>query len=212
MRFMHLMRDRLPARDRVDGRLGLVAAMVAALSVVAGCADLPPDQVYPDVRFTHVAPFELDSRGLEVITEYQPPLRDPHVEHLAPLSPEAALRQWAEDRIRPVGDTGAVRMTITDAAIVEERLATNEDFRSAFTTEQAGRFDATMAVTIALIDTRGIGRASVETTVKRGRTYPEGLNLHEREKVMFELVEALIKDFDRAMEANIRQYFARALQ
>jgi EAL domain-containing protein (putative c-di-GMP-specific phosphodiesterase class I) len=50
--------------------------------------------------------------------------------------------------------------------------------------------------------------ANSTARVTRSRTVLEDTSLAQREQIWFEITEALMKDFDREIEANIRQYMA----
>ena len=50
----------------------------------------------------------------------------------------------------------------------------------------------------------GKSRVTVETTVSRSQTVPENIPLVQREKVWFEMTEAIMSDLNAALEKQIR--------
>ncbi len=65
---------------------------------------------------------------------------------------------------------------------------------------------------IEILDERGIQKAFVKGEAKRTRTVPEGAPLAQRERVWFDLVEALMNDLNGALDRNIRVHFARYIR
>ena len=103
-------------------------------------------------------------------------------------------------------------LVINDASIVMTALKVNEDLKDRFTTEQVARYDARAEMLIEVLDARNLVRAHAGGVATRSRTVPEGLNMRERDQVLFELTEALIADLDRALEPNIERYLGGYLR
>lgn len=187
----------LPLLDRRTVLLGLSASALAA------CANPPPAPRFPQLTFSHLAPFRLDAATLDIVEAYTPGPND--VAQGMPLPPSVAARRWAGDRLVPAGNSGAIVFTITDATVAETGLERTRGVRGVVTTDQSERYDGRLAATI---DIRGVGgrsgRVSAEAT--RSRTVPENISLNDRDKVWFEITEALITDLDRELETAINQF------
>ncbi len=178
----------------------------AALAAVAGCQTTPPPQRLPDMTFANLAPYRLDVGQLEVVSEYVQPARPPHVEHVMPVSPEQAARRWAQDRLAPVGRTGAVRFIIKDASVVEVPLRTDKGFTGLFKEQQEARFDASLVTTLQVIDERGYPAISIDARANRSRTVPEGTKLVERDRIWYDMVEQMMQDVNSQFDVLIPQY------
>ncbi len=190
-----------------------VLGALLGLFLLGGCnTPPPPAPAYPEITFGHLEPYRFEVAKIEVVEEYRPPLDDPHVEHLAPVSPAAIMRRWVGDRIDTVGVLGTVRITITDARIVMIPLKVNESVKDRFTTEQAARYEASAAMLIEVLDERNIVRAHAGGEAGRSQTVPEGLNLRQRDQMLFELTEKLINDLNRVIEPNITRYLGGHLR
>lgn len=185
--------------------------MIAALALFAlsACETKPTVQKLPEISFADKRPITLNVGQLEIVPEYQSPGKRPNVEHLMPISPEAATVRWAQDRIRPMGRTGAARVLIKDARVVEVALKTDKSFTGMFKEEQAERYDAVLDVAIQILDDRHFPIADVLARATRSRTVPEGVSLNERDRVMIEVTDALIRDIDSQMEGLIKSYLSR---
>jgi hypothetical protein len=85
--------------------------------------------------------------------------------------------------------------------------------RGAFTTDQAQRYDLSLACSLEILDDRtNIRQAFASAASTRFRTVPEGISINEREKVWFDLVEASMNDINAEMERQIRANMARFLR
>ena len=199
----------------VGGRvqtLVLVVLSLAGFLLVSACESYPPNSVNRDVTFTHLKPYFLDVASLEIVNTYKSSYEDPYVEHLAPIPPSTAARQWATHLLQPVGKEGVVRVTISDAQIVGEALGVNQDFKSLFTTEQAVRYHARIEITIDILDERHISRAYASGEATTSNTVSEDASLAERDEILIELTETLLGTFNAAIAPQIEQFFAPYLR
>lgn len=187
-----------------------VAALAASLALSA-CEMAPAQQSQPELTFAHLQPFRLDVGRVELTSAYQMPMREPHVEHVMPLSPEAAVKRWVEDRLQPHGTTGAVRVVVRDARVVEVPLPVEKGLAGLFKKQQAERYDASLEVAMHVLDERNMPQSEIIARTQRSRTAPEGMTLNDREQMWFELVEGMITELDRQLSALIPQYFGTQL-
>jgi hypothetical protein len=182
--------------------------LVASAAILAGCETSPPPRpVFPDIRFTGKPPLRIDAAALDVERVFRSTLRTPHVEHLFPVSPEQAMEQWARDRLQPVGTTRRIRVRILDASVKEIELPRTPGLRGAFTTDQAQRYEATAELTVDLMGERGFPERSITAKAFRSRTVPENITPNDRERIWYELTEALMADLDAELEKQIRANF-----
>lgn len=189
--------------------LALVLALGLSMWLTA-CETPVKSQKLPDLTFTHLAPIKLNVSKINVVLYYQSPLKAPNVEHLFPTLPATAIKQWARDRLRAVGDSGEVQLVIVNASAVEKQLLQKKDFSSTFTRQQTKRYDATVEVRLRITSLLGQGTTLVHAT--RFATVREDATINKRERAWFDLTEALVRDFDAVMEENIRQHLGRWLR
>ena len=62
----------------------------------------------------------------------------------------------------------------------------------------------TINILVEIRDEVGNSRVTVETTVSRSQTVPENIPRVQREKVWFEMTEAIMSDLNAALEKQIR--------
>lgn len=193
-------------------RSSLAFAALLVLALGACSADPPARPIYPDLTYRHLPPIELLVGRVEVEDAYTPPLRAPNVEHEFPVSPAAAARRWVDDRIRAVGDKGTVKVTLREASVVEVALKKTEGLTGAVTTDQSERYDGTIVMEIEVRGPGGDKEAFVSATARRSRTVPEDITLNAREKVFFEMTEAMMNDLNAELERQINQHLGRYLR
>ncbi|MGB8275491.1 MAG: hypothetical protein WCF16_09525 [Alphaproteobacteria bacterium] len=194
-------------------RLSLVRPIAALiLLLVAGsCAQPPPRQKFADLTWSHVTPFKLNVARIEVVSEFKPTFKPPHVEHLFPIPPEKAVRQWIEDRLLAAGPSGVAKVIIKDASVTEAELPKVEDLKGYFTTEQGQRYDIVVDVVIEVYGDRGFKQAFATARSERSQTVPEDITLNDRERTWYDLTESAMRDFNAEMEKNIPLFLKSAL-
>lgn len=189
-----------------------MAMIVAATLALGACQTAAPEiQKLPEISFAHKQPINLNIAELRIDPQYQPPGRKPNVEHLMPVSPEGAAVRWAQDRLRPMGaaGSGAARMIISDARVVEVPLPVEKGLTGLFKEEQAERYEGFLDISIQILDERSLPIADVVARASRTRSVPQGISLNERDRVLHQLVEDMITDIDNQMDGLIRTYMAR---
>lgn len=197
-----------PARRRLLHGAAGAAVLGAIPLVLAGCTDPPRRPQFPTLGFSHKPPFLFRAARVEVRSEYSRPNRPPHVEHLMPLAPDRAAGQWAADRLQANGDEAAlVLLTVHEASVVEKRLTVERGLSGLLKNEQAESYYAQLDATVEVVDAlTGIALGAATAKVWRSQTLAENATANERDEMWFGLVETLIGDFDRAMEARITDH------
>ena len=186
------------------------AALIATLGLLS-CAAPPPKQQFADITFEHLPPYKFNVARVDVVSDFKPTLEPPYVEQQFPIPPERAIRQWIRDRIQPAGVEGVAKVVINNASVKQVELPQKKDLESKFTTEQTERYDAVADVTINIYGTRGFRDGYTEAHVERTQTVPEDATLNERERIWYNMTDALMKDFNTQMEENIREYLQKFL-
>lgn len=186
----------------------LAAALIAA-STLSACDSRPGGSLPPYISFSDKRPIQLDVGQLEITPEYQSPGRLPNIEHLIPISPEAGTVRWAQDRLRPMGRSGYARVLIKDAHVVESQLPVDKGVSGLFKEQQAQRYEANLEVAVQILDERHMPVADVVARASRVKSVPEGLSLNERDRILTELTESLVRDIDSQMDGLIHSYMGR---
>ena len=182
----------------------VLAGLVAL--VLAACQMPLPAQRLPELTYGHLDRLNLNVAAIEVISEYRSPMKAPHVEHLFPTPPQTALERWAADRLEAAGRQDIARFVIKDAQATATPLAIDKGLAEAFTKKQSVRYKVSVEAFLEIVDERGFRKGFSSARVRVTRTMAEDATLNQRDKVLFEITEAVIRDFNAEMEKNIRQY------
>jgi len=85
---------------------------------LAACGGEPAD--YPPLRYTYLAPIRLNVASVAVRQDYVPSGVAPDLSPLDPVQPVDALRQMAEDRLKPFGSAGRAVFVIQNASVLRD--------------------------------------------------------------------------------------------
>lgn len=187
-------------------RMGRFLLGLGVVLLVTACATPLPPAPKLELTYAHLDPINLAVGQVEVVEDYVPPLRDPNIDHLVPVSPTAAARRWAEDRLRSAGGERRAQFVINNAEVIETKLPVERGVRGAVTVDQAARYDATLKVTLEIRDGRGFRVAFATAEASRSATISENLTLRERDLFFFRLVEELVADLNVELEARIGEF------
>lgn len=186
---------------RLFGQLFVVA--IPAL-LLAACVPPPEAVSWPDITFTNLPPIEFDVAQIDIRSPYREPIDPPHVGEQFPVSPSRAAGNWAEDRLRAVGQRGTLTVTIQESSAVEEKLESAGGVKGMLTMEQTERYVVVIAVEIKAFDPVGPRTATATARTRKSITVREDATLDEREQVWYDLTKDAMADFDTAMERQIR--------
>ncbi len=189
-----------------------VLAIVAA--GLAGCSAPTPRARLAELTYAHRGAFRLDVARIDIRSDYRPRLAPPDVEHLFPLTPEQAMRRWAQDRLAATG-TGARRATfiIKDARVIETRLPPTPGLRGMFTRDQSERYDAVLEATIEIRNAAtNLVEADASARSFNTRTVSESISVNDREAIWYALVEQAMVALDAELERRIRESFTAVLR
>jgi hypothetical protein len=188
-----------------------VTVLLMAVAIVGACSSTVKREPIPSLSYGHLPPLLISVARIELVEEYQSPLKEPNLEHSFPTPPAVAFRRWVNDRLRAQGQSGALRVTIRDASAIRVPLPRTEGIEAFFTTDQVERVDSTLSVLLEVLDEKGGAEAQIEARAQRSRTLPEGLSLNERDKLYQEISESLVNDLNATIEQNMRQTLAKYL-
>jgi hypothetical protein len=178
------------------------------ICLMAACASDYETFTPPPLDFSDRAPLDLAVERVVVESVYRPVGEPPYVDHVMPVSPEAATRALLAQRLHAVGGADRLQATILEASVQEEALEPTTGVRGYLTTEAAARLQGRIEVRIDQIDPAGTVIRSISTAVERTRAIPEGVGYAERARIGYELVRDLVDDLDAGLSENIRDGFA----
>ncbi len=188
-------------RERLYQKLLFIFVLFIPL---AGCDTPNLENPLPELTFKHQSIIQLDVERIQIINEFKMPFRSPNVEHLVPISPGASAERWASDILRPIGQSGIAQFVITNGSVIREDLKIQKGIKGIFSIDQSKRFKATVNVRLEIFKDQGksIARASAS----RSQTLREDASPNLQSRLWYNLVERLMKSFDREMRHQINTH------
>ncbi len=195
-------------------KLGAKGFVVLAMGLLlAACSNKPPPSSnFPPVSFTDLKPYSFNVARVEIVPQFTSSSNPPHIEFSMPISPENAFKRWVEDRIKPVGTKGILRVIIKDASATDSPIPRDPNASQLFNTEQTSRIDMSLNVSLQILDDRQFVTAEVTGQAGRNRTLPEDIKLNQRDKILYDMVVDLVRNLDSQVdpqiESTLRPYMA----
>lgn len=199
------------------GPLRMIGAALAALLLVSACAGSPPAAIGPRApSFEAQPPIRLDIASISVDSRYQEPGRAPNVEHLYDVTPETTARAWAAARIVGVGTRGTATLTVFDGSVISETLPKKGGLTGMFGDQQDVRLTARLKARL-IVDQPGprpgdFQQWTADVEASANRTVLESASLNERDAAYGALLQALAREFDATLTAEIQRSMRPALR
>lgn len=185
-------------------------SLLAVIGLVA--CTTPPAPQYPELTYNHMPKISLGVAKIEIVsansTATSTAAGVKHVESQMPMSPEAAMRNWARDRLQADGVSGVAKFVIETASVTETDLKKTPGFKGLVTKDQSHRYDSKIRATLKLEGVPRVTQAYAQAEVSRSQSIAEDATINEREQLWFNLTEATMKDFDPIMSQSIRKHLA----
>ncbi len=191
----------------ITAKTALRTAFLALLCTKFAACDTPPArQSFPEITFQHRPPINLDVAQIDIVSNYR--AADHPDDNAADYrqKPEVLAAEWARDRLKAVGERGQATYTVIEARAVRVPLPRASGVSAALKTEQSDRFDLTITVKLDAGNPLSNRSGTVTETVTRSQTVAENMTLNQREAVLFNLLDAAMKDLNARLEASIPQY------
>ena len=182
----------------------LIRLSLLAVSIGLAACNTPPDRHdFPDITFQHLAPFKLDVAHIEIVQAYRPdPAND--IADQFPEPPAKVAAQWAADRLQAVGTQGQATYTITLAKTTDTPLKRSQGMAAVTHKDQSDRYD--LAITVNLEIQKLDKSGALTAQAARSQTVAEDMTLNQREAVLFNLLDATMRDLNKQLETLIPQY------
>jgi len=190
------------------------AFSVCAALTLSACSSPAPTQTLPQMSFAHLGTLNFNVETIEIDNRYKAPTDGTYIEDRFSTPPATAIRTWAIQRLKPVGEigSGSLRVVINQASVKETDLKRDESFKGTFTKQQTNRYDLALDIALEIIDATGKQVGFSAAKASRSITTSEDISLNDREKRWFETTEKSMNDLNTEMESNIRRYLAAWLR
>lgn len=184
-------------------RRQLVAYMAAAgLMLLAGCQTQQAGDVAVTAKMPH-APFNLGVASIDIIDEYTPPGLPPNIEHELVKPVSVRITEWAERLLRPADSQGNLLVSITQAELLEQDIASSETLKSLFTNEQRLLITCQLGAIFTFSHPQGNRSATIEVSARHEATVGDTATPAEADAVRLRVMEQAISHFDAEFRRQI---------
>lgn len=186
-------------------------AILSIMGLIASCSSTPqPLPNYPPVRFTNEAPFNLQVANVQIVQQYNAPMKAPNVDHLSPVSPSAAVQTWADDRLKAKGGKYLMKVVIKDASVIEKDLPASTGLKGALTNDQTTLYTGHLQVSLEIYTEDPLfPAAEVSGDVTSTESIAEDASVNDRQALLYALSKELIENLDKEIAKTIPQYFGK---
>lgn len=180
----------------------LVAGL--SLALLSSCGPPPPLRpTFPDLRFTDKPPLLLDAARIDI----RSPVEAGDADRGFPVAPLQAMQNWGRDRLKASGRGNPARFTINTASATAKDLPTKGGVSGTFTDQVSQQYDVAVDATLEILGDHGMALRSVHAAASRSRGVLQSASANDRDQVRYDLVKAVMDDFDQQMEAQLRDNF-----
>lgn len=172
--------------------------------VLSACATPPAPTTALEITFQHRPVISLNVARVEVVDAYNIGGSFPRVEHLYTKTPASLVRQWAGDRLKPVGQLGQVSVLIQEANVVETARVIDKGILGLFNDEPDTDLTATIVARIEFVNVLDGGSYAVDVDAHANVAIFESATLNERDFAYYSVLETLGAAFDEAVEKELR--------
>ena len=166
------------------------------LVVVNGCANPPPAApLLPKYDATGFESIRVDARKLEIIENWQMPMKAPFIEHTLMPDLSSMVVDWAKYALVPVGGSGEVVLDISQASVQVTDLPQGTALLDVFSDQQESKIRVDIVTKLMWIQPVGGKQSIVDVIASTTRTLSESKTPNERQiavrEVMIEAVNLL---------------------
>lgn len=175
------------------------------LITITACTTAPPAPPADiAITFQHRQPILLRVANIDVVDQYEPTLKSPHVEHLHSVTPASVVHSWANERLDTVGPRGLVTLIITQASVIEQTLEVEQGVAGLFSDDPDTKLVGLIHARFEHVDVGPPAASrSVEISAEASVEVLESATLNERDMAYFRVVEKLAGEFDRVLTTEI---------
>ena len=161
------------------------AALLLPLLLAACGGEAPAPVSYTPLDYSYLPPLQLNVARVEVEQHFIPSGQPPSVNQYDPVSPTAALRRMAVERLKPFGSAGRAVFVIENASLVQD----------------GDTITGTFTVRLEIYTSAGTRAAFAEATVSRQRVG----EVHNLSETLYLLTRQLMDRMNVELEYQIRR-------
>lgn len=182
-------------------KTALQLVLFALLASACTGTSPPPPQV--TVTETDFQSLPLNARRLEIIENWQMPIKAPYIGHLQQPYPTNLISGWASQVLTPAGGSGELILDISRAAVTKEKLPLKVGIANALTDQQDSRIKVEFEAQLMWLQPVGGAQAMIRLSSSHSVTIPESSSANDVQRAVNESLKTALAGLDRQARAEL---------
>ena len=170
--------------------------MLIVSLALAACAASAPPPAPVSVAPTGFAALPLNARQLEIIENWEMPIKPPYIGHLQQPYPGNLVSQWATKVLMPAGGSGEMILDITRAAVTKVKLPPQTGLANALTDQQDSEISVEFEAQLMWLQPVGGSQAMIKLAASHAVTIPESSSANDVQRAVNECLNRALAGLD----------------
>ena len=182
------------------------------LVFISSCATRD-NYLIKNINFEGYKPIKIDASELIIEQLYISNIEYPYIDHLVKQDLVAIINNWSAARLSAIenNNSGILQLVINIASIKAFKINKEIKIEDFFSSKAAMNIEMNLDITINLLDKSGNKISYVDLKVFKSQELGNNISLLEKDYLIQEMSESLIKDFDRLAVNKIKEIFYKNL-
>ena len=182
------------------------------LSFLSACVQ-QEKYLIKNINFDGFKPVNIDASALIIDQVYLSKIEYPYVDHLVKQNLTSLINNWAGARLKPLesNNSGVLKVVINIASIKVFSLKNKAQIEDIFIANAAINIEMNLDITINLLDENGNKISYLDLKVFKSQELGNGISLLEKDYIIQEMSQSLIKDFDSLAINKLKEIFYKNL-
>ncbi|MEX0503284.1 hypothetical protein AB3X55_06785 [Alphaproteobacteria bacterium LSUCC0719] len=168
--------------------------MVSLVLVACTTTSSPPPPV--SVQSAGFGAIALNARQLEVIENWQMPIKPPYIGHLQQPYPGNLVSQWATQVLMPAGGSGEMVLDITRAAVTKVKLPPQTGLANALSDQQDSEIRVEFEAKLMWLQPVGGSQAMIKLASSHSVTIPESSSANDVQRAVNDCLNKALAGLD----------------
>jgi len=166
-----------------------------------------------NINFDGFKPVNIDASALIIDQVYLSKIEYPYVDHLVKQNLTSLINNWAGARLKPLesNNSGVLKVVINIASIKAFSLKNKTQIEDIFISNAAINIEMNLDITINLLDENGNKISYLDLKVFKSQELGDGISLLEKDYIIQEMSQSLMKDFDSLAINKLKEIFYKNL-
>ena len=182
------------------------------LVFISSCAT-HDNYLIKSINFEGYKPIKIDATELIIEQLYISNIEYPYIDHLVKQDLVAIINNWSAARLSAIENhnSGILQLVINIASIKAFKINKEIKIEDFFSSKAAMNIEMNLDITINLLDKNGNKISYLDLKVFKSQELGNNISLLEKDYLIQEMSESLIKDFDRLAVNKIKEIFYKDL-